>query len=171
MIADRPFNITYYSKPSTLQPSNESRVPYTYPIVIAYSRRSVASTMLRYSTILVLGCSTGIRVGLPVIVLRLLVPVLVVPVLVVSVLVVLPPRRRPRAAKTSPPTTSHRIRTVSPQHSPGGTLKSPTRWSRRCAPRPHALDTIITRVLIVAPRAGLINHSDLLLSYRGSRNS
>ena len=68
------------TKPSTLQPSNESRVPYTYPIVIAYSRRSVASTMLRYSTILVLGCSTGIRVGLPVIVLRLLVPVLVVPV-------------------------------------------------------------------------------------------
>ena len=80
MIADRPFNITYYSKPSTLQPSDESRVPYTYPIVIAYSRRSVASTMLRYSTMLVLGWSTGIQVGLPVIVLRLPVPVLVVPV-------------------------------------------------------------------------------------------
>ena len=74
MIADRPFNLTYLlTKPQTLR-----REPST--VHVSYGRRSVTSTMLRYSAMLVLGWSTGIQVGLPVIVLRLLVPVLVVPV-------------------------------------------------------------------------------------------
>ena len=66
-----------YSKPQTLE-----REPST--VHVSYSRRSVTSTMLRYSAMLVLGWSTGSQVGLPMIGFRLPVPVPVVPVRLVA---------------------------------------------------------------------------------------